>query len=258
MQKKTIGIFGFGDFGKLAASILSKKFSIKVFDKKKNPKDLKIIKKIGVKFESFNQVSQSDIVILAVPISQTEQLIKKIAPKLKKDSLVLDVCSVKVYPCKWLKKYLPKKVQVIGTHPMFGPQSTNFDFKKQTWSLKNLQIILCPIRIENKKLEKLKNYLKKLKLDIIQTTAQNHDRQAARSLGFVHFLAKTLYLSGFKDQKIKSKGYQDLLKTYYTIKDSPQLLFDMQNFNPYAKKIRQDFLKNFKKLEEKSNKAKQS
>jgi prephenate dehydrogenase len=48
-----------------------------------------------------------------------EKTIKDIAPSLKANSVVLDVCSIKDFPSQALKKYSPKNVLIIPTHPMF-------------------------------------------------------------------------------------------------------------------------------------------
>jgi prephenate dehydrogenase len=48
-----------------------------------------------------------------------EESIKQICPHLKENSVVLDVCSIKDFPSQALKKYSPKSVLVIPTHPMF-------------------------------------------------------------------------------------------------------------------------------------------
>jgi prephenate dehydrogenase len=46
---------------------------------------------------------------------------------------LVDVTSVKVKPLEIIEKYFPKdKFQILGTHPMFGPQSGASGIKKLT------------------------------------------------------------------------------------------------------------------------------
>ena len=252
-----IGIIGFGRFGILAASILKKFGEIKVYHYKKSAEILKNAKIIGAELSDFKTVASSDIVIIATPISKTKEIIKKVAKYAKDGALIIDVCSVKVYPCQWLKKYIPKTVGIMGTHPMFGAITANFDLKKQKWDLENKQIVLCPLRIKQRNLQKIKNILTELGLGVIETSPENHDKQNAITLSLVHFLGRSLWQSRIKEQEIYTPGFLDLLKIYrHTTGDSWELFYDMNNYNPYAKKIREKFFGGCDFVEEKIEKSK--
>ena len=234
--KPKICIIGFGRFGRLLADILSPFGEINIISRRK-------IK--GVKQIDYEDLDKIDWVIPSVPISATEKEFKKIAPLLKKGSLVMDVCSVKVYPCRWLKKHIPAGVEIIGTHPMFGPDSA----KK---GLEGLQIVLCPLRISNKRLNELKHIFRKLKLKIITTTPEDHDREAAVSLSMVHFLGRALTHINIKKQTISTLGFERLLTVNETVNnDTFELFLDMHQYNPYSKKIRKDIISSLKKLDKK-------
>ncbi|MDF1498031.1 MAG: prephenate dehydrogenase/arogenate dehydrogenase family protein [Patescibacteria group bacterium] len=246
----TIGIIGFGNFGTLFASMLKKYGKIKVNHYKKNKEIIDKATMIDVEFSDLKTTAECDIVIIAVPISKTKDVIKNIAKFVKPDSIVMDVCSVKVYPCRWLKKYFPNNINTIGSHPMFGPSTTNFNLQKQTWNINEHQIILCPVNISKCKIQILKNIFKDLGLKIIETSPQEHDRQNATALGLVHFLGRSLWDSGIRQQEIFTPGYKDLLKIYHhTTGDTWRLFYDMNNYNPYSKKTRQHFLKSCQKIE---------
>ena len=162
----TIGIIGFGNFGSLLASILKKNAEIRIYhyrNEKEIPDKAKII---GAEFCDLETTSKSDIVIIAVPISKTEEIIKNISRFVKPDAIVMDVCSVKVYPCRWLKKYMPTHANTIGAHPMFGPATTNFNLKKQVWDLRGHQIVLCPVNISKTKLQELRKLFRNLGVNI--------------------------------------------------------------------------------------------
>jgi prephenate dehydrogenase len=251
-KKRTIGIIGFGRFGTLAASVLKNHGEVSVYD---TTKQLAKAERIGVQFKDLAAVAASDIVILSVPISQTEKVIKQIAKLVKPEALIIDTCSVKVYPCQWLKKYLPGNMNILGTHPMFGPITTDFNEIKQTWKLEGLQIVLCPVNISKKRLEAIKKLLKELKLKVIVATPEEHDKQNAITLSFVHYLGRALWETGIREQKMYSPGFKDLLGIYRTTTgDSWELFYDMNTYNPYAKKVRANFLKTLEKLENNINK----
>jgi prephenate dehydrogenase len=247
-----IGIIGFGNFGQLAASILAKKFTVQIYDSKGSDEKKERTKRIRAKWNDLETVAQSDVVILCVPISQTEKMIKKIAPMVKKGALILDTCSVKVYPCRWLEENLPADVDIVGTHPMFGPNTTKFNFDKQTWNLKDLQLVLCPLRTKKVKVSRIIKYLTQEGIKPIITSPEDHDKQNARTLSLVHFLGRSLIKSGVGEQQIYTPGYADLLKILpHTTGDNWQLFYDMNNYNPYAQEMREKFLLACESMEEK-------
>ncbi len=245
MNKKIkILIIGFGNFGTLIASILNKYALVEVYHYRQKSENIAKAKKIGLKLVSLDSAKEANIVILATPISKTKNTIKKVAPLLKKGALFLDTCSVKVAPCNWLKKYSPKNIEIMGTHPMFGPVSTKFDLDKQKWSLNGLQIILCPLRIKKENLSKIKKFLKSLGLKVIISSAKEHDKQNAKTLSLVHYLGRALLRVNITEQKIYTPGYKNLLSIVPHIDaDTKQLFYDMNNYNPYAKELRKKFLK---------------
>jgi len=245
MKKKcTIGIIGLGKFGTLSATILSQHANVEAYHYKDNVEIRSRAKKTGTKLVDLRTVMKNDVVILTVPIAKTKEMIKKIAPLAQKDTLIVDACSVKVFPCRWLKKYISKRIQIMGTHPMFGPVTTKFNLDKKYWELENKQVVLCPLRIKKENLEKIIKFLKSLGLIVIVTTPEDHDKQNAKTLSFVHFVGRSFTKAGIGEQKIFTPGYADLLKIIpHTNDDKWQLFCDMNNFNPYSEKVREKFHK---------------
>ena len=84
---------------------------------------------LNVNYSSNNEevVKSSDIIIISVPISSTKDVIKELAPKMTPGSLLIDVTSVKEGPSKIMEKYVPKDVEFIPTHPVFGPRTTSLN-----------------------------------------------------------------------------------------------------------------------------------
>jgi prephenate dehydrogenase len=65
-------------------------------------------------------VQQADLVIVATPILAIPELLKRLAPELKRGVLVTDTASTKVQILKWAKTLLPAQVMFVGGHPMAG------------------------------------------------------------------------------------------------------------------------------------------
>jgi len=143
----------------------------------------KIAKEIWCNFETDNKkaVKDSDITIFSTPISIIEESIKQIAPYLKKWSIASDVCSIKKFPSSALKKYSPKWVLVIPTHPMFGPS---------TWTIAGQIIVLTPINESNKKDSRyifLKKFLENSWAKVIESNPIEHDKMMAVVQWLTHF-----------------------------------------------------------------------
>ncbi|MCD4694430.1 prephenate dehydrogenase/arogenate dehydrogenase family protein, partial [bacterium] len=171
-------------------------------------------------------------------------------------SLLLDVCSVKMHPCGWLKKYTPEYVDIMGTHPMFGPTTSKFNLNKKEFNIKGKQIVLCPLRIKKDRQERVEKFLKKIGLEVIITTPKEHDFQNAKTLSLVHFLGRSLTRAGIGEQKIYTPGYKDVLKILpHTNNDNWQLFYDMNNFNPYASQVRKKFIRSCLDIEEEITKS---
>lgn len=88
-----------------------------------------------------NAVEDADIVVLATPVGQMQELFEQIAPHLKFEAIVTDTGSTKAEVLEWAK-VLPGHVSFIGGHPMAGRsesiEAASADlFEGATW-------IVCP------------------------------------------------------------------------------------------------------------------
>jgi len=236
-----IGIIGFGRFGKLTAGYLAEDFDVLVFNRTDRSAE---IKTTGARKASLETVCQQKIVILCVPISTLQEVLAEIGPLLKQDSLVVDVCSVKVYPTEWMKASLPETVSILATHPIFGPDSA-------ADSLKGRKIFISPIRISKKQYRKIKTYLASKELVLIESTPEDHDEQIAISLALTHYIGRTLSEFGAAPLDIDSEGYKRLLHILEVVEhDTWQLFHDMHRYNPYAQEKRAAFRHAMQKIDE--------
>ena len=144
-----IGIIGFGRFGALAARYLSADFEVFVHTRAHKASEISLA---GGHSASLEEVCKQDIIIPCVPISVFKDFLNDIAPLIKPDALIVDVCSVKEYPVRWMKEILPDSVSILATHPMFGPDSASD-------SLQGRKICLCKVKIEARQYRKIRKYL---------------------------------------------------------------------------------------------------
>jgi prephenate dehydrogenase len=237
-----IGVIGFGRFGKLMSGYLAQDFEVFVCDI--NDKSAEI-RQAGAVPASIENVCSQDIVVLPVPISKLKDVLNKIRPLLKKNALVVDVCSVKVLPAQWMQEMLPAHVCILATHPTFGPDSA-------ADSLQGRKIALCKVRIGQQQYENIKAFLAWKGLAVIETTPQEHDQQIAVSLALTHFIGRSLSAFGATEQYMDTEGYKRLLHILEVVQhDTWQLFADMHRYNPYAREKRTAFMAAMQLIENK-------
>jgi prephenate dehydrogenase len=216
---------------------LKKKADIFVFDKKHISS-----RQPGVKFVSLREAASKKHVILCVPINQLAGTVKKMSPYLNSKSIIYDVCSVKEQPCEWMRNYLPKNVSIIGTHPLFGPDSAEA-------TLKDRNIAICPVRASQLRVRKTKSLLRSLHLNVRVMKPDEHDRLMASTLFLAQFISRGLNDFPLPQSTFTTKNYH-LLKQIIdaTNNDSIELFRDMFKYNRYAQDVPRNLLLNFRKL----------
>jgi len=187
------------------------------------------------------EAASCDVVLLCVPISEMENTVKSIRKHIRKGTLVMDVCSVKEYPAKIMKKLLPKHTQIIATHPLFGPDSWK--------NRESRKIVVCRVRASAKTMAAVKNTIRKLGLKAIASTPQQHDKEIAKSLALVHTLGRAMAKIKLKKQEIDTLGYRRLLAiSSQTNNDTMQLYRDMMRYNRFSKTTIKKFIKAMEKV----------
>ena len=241
-KRKEIGIIGLGNFGQFIAKHLKDKFRVcatDAIDKSKKAEEM------GITFTSLEDIAKKKIIILAVPMENLKETLERIKNKLQPKTLILDVCSLKMFSCKLMKETLPENVEIIGTHPLFGPQSASN-------SIKGMKVALCNVNARQETLEKIKRFCESLGLKAIVTTPEEHDKQMAVSQALTHFIGQTAKHMGLKRVELSTKTFDDLMSIIDIIKnDTPALFENMQTMNPFAKKIREKFIEASIKLNKK-------
>ena len=236
----SVGIIGFGRFGKVLANILQRGFAIKAYD----PKPAGPFP--GVQFLDLGTVLNEKVIFIAVPIRHFESVIADISTKLKKETTLIDVCSVKNYPVNIMLKILPDHIGVIATHPMFGPDSY--------MSNSNLKMMINNTRDLHNQYSFWKRFFSDQSIQIIEMTPDQHDRLAAKTQGVTHFLGRMLKEFGIKKTNIDTQGFRDLLDLVgQTCNDTWELYADLQLYNPYTEDMVEKLKASTNKLDNQLN-----
>lgn len=136
----TIGVIGFGRFGRFIAETFQKYGRVVVTSRSDYTA---IASKMGVKYVPLSKPSEFlnenlDVIVVAVSILSFENTISDLAPHLREHleakekekqgnkvhgPLIVDVLSVKEHARQVMLKLLPLECDILCTHPMFGPDS---------------------------------------------------------------------------------------------------------------------------------------
>lgn len=239
--KKKLAIIGFGDFAQLMVRYLSPYFEVMVASRRR------ITNKKGLDFTevTVETALKQEIIIPSMPSQFLEEFFIANYDFLNPKALVVDVCSVKTQPVEVLRRVLPEGVQILATHPLFGPASAKN-------SLKGQKIMMYPVRLTDKKLTKIKQFLRDtLELEIIETTPEAHDQMMAYAQGLSHYIGRAMQLMDIPDSKLTTKAYGDLLDMKRVQGRDSDELFDSILFeNPYALEVNKKFKQTLKALDE--------
>lgn len=238
--KRELGFIGFGSFGQFIIPHLRPHFSIFVTDKN----DLsERAAELGVQWCSLEEAASKEMVALAVPVQFLESVLMDIKSFIRPGALVMDLSSVKVKPVDLMLKYLPPQTDIVGTHPLFGPQSGKH-------GIAGLNIVVSPVR-GDKTPWVMRFFSQELKLTVLERTPLNHDKQMAYVQALTHFIGRAVNAMDIPDVEQKTPAYQYLLDIKRNLgQDSWDLFYTIENENPYAIEIREQFMKELGLLHE--------
>lgn len=238
MNTGNIGLLGYGRFGQLVYRHLPSAHVVGVFDS--DPAKLTGLPRAA----PMEQVVTAKFIILATPISAIDSVCQRIAPSLNAGQVVIDTCSVKQYPVDRMLSRLPGRVQILGTHPLFGPDSGRN-------GIDGMKIAVCPVRIENENYDCIRHYLRGLGLSIIETTPQEHDRRLARTQAIFHLISQALKELNWRGQQLSTPGPAAFYRLAESVQnDTAELFLDMERRNLYAKGCRQQFIRKLVEIDE--------
>lgn len=214
-------------------------FEISVFD---NENLQTQAEELGVNWCDFETTANKKIVVFAVPLTAFETVLRRAVPFLQADAMCFDVCSVKIEPLRLMAKALPETVEIIGTHPLFGPQSGRE-------GIDGMRIALCPLRTD--KSEKIKRFLaEELNLRVFEKSPEEHDKEMAHVQALTHFVARALDELHVIDSELATVSYEELMKAARLVsEDSWELFQTIQRGNPFAETKRKAFIEKLVELE---------
>ena len=166
--------------------------------------DLKIVDDSSS--DTQKMVNDSDLIIIATPLSSYENVILKIKNSLKNGMILTDVGSVKERVISLVEKAIPKDVSWIPSHPIAGteesgPEAGFSELFKNRWC------ILTPSKkAKEKDIDTLKSFWKKIgsKVDIMD--AKQHDYILSITSHIPHLVAYNIVNTSINIQEEKQSA----------------------------------------------------
>jgi prephenate dehydrogenase len=175
-----LAILGAGKMGSWFARFFRDEGSSVVISSRNQEKLAKLGNELRVETDTFlGAIKGADRILICVSIDAFEEVVKIISSGIQKNQIVMDICSIKKYPVDILHQYLPDNL-VLGTHPVFGPGSTN---------LKNKTFVLTPTNdMEKRFAMDFKKWLESKQVRVFIMPPEKHDNLMSVVLGLPHFI----------------------------------------------------------------------
>lgn len=188
-------------------------------------------------------VEGADIVIIAVPISVTEDVIHEVGPHVPEDALFTDITSVKQMPVEAMSEY---SEEVLGMHPMYAPSN----------SIKGQKIVMCPEK--GKKWTVMEEFWEEHGGDLHFTEPETHDKAMSLVQGLMHFselvvadVIRKSELGGEDMEEFSSPVYQLITDlTARMLNQKPGLYGSIQAENPENEEVRERFIESAEDIRE--------
>lgn len=205
-----IGIIGLGEFAQFLVKAFQRQGHNVVATSRSDYSEY--CKDHGIEFfQDLNCMceAQPDILLVCSSIFSTEKVIRGIPfHKLKPDTIIADVLSVKQFPKNLLEEVVPSEFGILCTHPMFD------EFRgKNSWD--GLRFVYEKVRIshntvQEQKCEEFLDIFQDEGCKMVEMSCEEHDRYAAESQFVTHTMSRILSNMNLEATPIDTKGYEAL------------------------------------------------
>ena len=187
-------------------------------------------------------VNNSDIIIVSVPISKTNQILNELALHSNKNHTIVEISSIKSNIVKNMKK-LSKKytANFLSIHPLFGPGASIYNKQK---------FALIPIKSEIKEKQYFRKIFPNSKLIICDVIS--HDKSMAYVISLIYYINLVLLSTIPNSSQIRELSgntftLQNIL-SLAMLNDKPEIISSLQIDNKYFLKILKNYLHESQKI----------
>lgn len=222
MNIKSVGIVGYGNFGKFLRHLI-RRFTSDVTVLQYDAKvplgnDL---------LTSMEKVASCDVIVLAVPFEAFEQTLCDLL-RFSGHGVIVDVSTIKSHPVKLLRKYAQHR-RYIATHPMFGPES----YEQRKGNVSGFRIVVCDhCRLHESELHLAQHFLQRLGFQLVKMGWQAHDMHLAETLFLTHYVGQIVNRGGFNRTEIDTVSFGNLMSAVESVAHDTKLFTDVFKYLP--------------------------
>jgi prephenate dehydrogenase len=177
MPFKALVVGGTGAMGRWCASFLKRSgFEVAIASRGDASE---VAASLDVRQASVDDATDFDVVVLSVPIDAIDASAARVGPLMKPGSLLTDLSSLKKGPMAAMLRHAPPEVEVLGTHPLFGPD---------TESVEGRNVVLVPSDRSSRWLPVVWELFEHAGARVTTASAEEHDAKMAVVQGLTHFI----------------------------------------------------------------------
>lgn len=223
----SLGLIGYGAFGAFLQTLAGRFLpdaALKVYSSSR-PVD-------GVRFFPLEDVAACDAVILTVPISIYGDMLTRILPHVREDTVIVDVATVKQHTMDLIERLRPNG-PFIATHPMFGPES----YKKRDGDVGGLRVVVTGHSLGPQRYGAVLAALRAAGFTVIEKTAEAHDRELAETLFLTHYIGQVIAQGKFERTDIDTVSFGFLMDAVDSVRHDGQLFSDVCRYNRFCPEV---------------------
>ena len=241
-----VAVIGAGEMGKWLVGFAKQNLGEVVVSDIKTAKAKKVASELGVSAKPTTEaVAGAELVLVAVPISKTPDVVRSLAEMARKGTLLADVASVKSDVVAAMQE-TKADIELVSIHPLFGPGATN---------IKGKDFAVVTVK-PGKRYEELKKTLTKLGARITEMDAEGHDRLMAIIQCMTHFILLA-YLHAIKSmrelkraEKLRTPMFATLMNLAKAVlAGNPEVYGELQVHNKYSRVVRSAMLEACRSLD---------
>ncbi len=197
-----------------------------------------------------NTIKNCEAIILSVPMAEIVTAAEVIKPYLLSGQLLIENSSVKEGILTQLETIIPKDIELLGLHTMFGGDAE---------SIKGKNIICIKTASASARSNEFIDLFYKYGAVVSYSTSAEHDEHTAYSQALVQFLLLAFGKTLSEQSSLNSKSFDPFQTPNFlalknvlerVLRQSDGLLFDMQDLNIHAGSARAAFCESVTQLNE--------
>ena len=211
---KNVLIIGCGLLGSsLLRRIHKKKLAKKIFIYEKSKKNISKIKRFklpGILVRKLQDaVTQSDLIIFCIPMSEYKKVILKINNNLTSKKIITDIGSSKSKSLEIIKKNLKKQVFWTSSHPITGSEVSGPEHGREDLFENKWCVLIKDKKTNSRHLKFLGSFWKKIGSKVVIMNSDKHDKIFSITSHLPHLIAYNLVKSA---QDFEKNQKYDLIK----------------------------------------------